>query len=115
MNDADGTAIRCFWEGKICYTAREAGFILNAVRHRCNFNGRRICRGKNMPRRKYYCERCQFYHLTHYPFRYRDTDDRIDRKKRAFRKIRNDIRDIYCGEDDCRGRKGRRCAVGRGR
>ena len=58
--------LRCSSTQKRCLTAREANAILNHV-HRHG-----ICRGQNIPRRKYYCEECQSYHLTHYPFRIED-------------------------------------------
>ena len=57
--------VRCSVEGKICYSSRGADYILNHVRGRCHSSGRRNCRGKEMPRRKYYCSACESYHLTH--------------------------------------------------
>ena len=60
-------AQRCSFSGKICYSSREADRVLNFVRGR-KYNGRRVCRGKAIPRRKYYCSSCQSFHLTHFSF-----------------------------------------------
>lgn len=49
---------------KRCYSEREAGSILNSCkRHR---NSDHCGRNKELPRRKYWCNSCGHYHLTHY-------------------------------------------------
>ena len=64
MKDLYGNDIRCYSVGKVCYTAREAGGVINnARRHHYSTDDKR---GKNIPKRKYYCKECGFYHLTHY-------------------------------------------------
>ena len=64
--------LRCSRTQKRCLTAREANAVLNHV-HRHG-----MCRGQNIPKRKYYCNACQSYHLTHQPLR---TDDEMKGKK----------------------------------
>ena len=66
MKDLDGKDIRCVFEGKVCYTEREAGIVMNnAKRHHYGIDDKR---GKNIPKRKYFCKKCGFYHLTHYTY-----------------------------------------------
>ena len=73
MKDCFGQDVRCYFAGKICYTAREAGEVINgARRHHRN--------GKNIPRRKYYCETCGYYHVTHYSF-YADDERKSNHKR----------------------------------
>ncbi len=80
MKDLSGNDIRCFAEGKICYTEREAGIVINnAKRHHY---GNDVKRGKNIPKRKYFCNVCGFYHLTHY--KYFADDKMIDYNERKF-------------------------------
>jgi hypothetical protein len=53
----------CEPTGKICYSQREAGIMLNSLknsRHRWNN------RNKIIPLRSYRCEYCNTFHLTHY-------------------------------------------------
>ena len=72
----------CPVSGKCCLASREADGVLNHVQR--HSHGRRNCRGKNMPRRKYYCESCGSYHLTHYaiPFsRMLGPDGRAERHR----------------------------------
>ncbi len=61
MTNADGETVLCTECGKICYTKREAGSIINSLkRHR---NSTRLGRNKEFPRRKYFCTYCGYYHL----------------------------------------------------
>ena len=63
MTNADGETVLWTECGKICYTKREAGSIINSLkRHR---NSTRLGRNKEFPRRKYFCTYCGYYHLTH--------------------------------------------------
>lgn len=63
MTNAEGETVLCKECGKICYTKREAGSIINSLkRHR---NSTRLGRNKEFPRRKYFCTFCGYYHLTH--------------------------------------------------
>ena len=49
---------------KRCYTEREAGEILNKIHNK--HGGIYGCaRKKDVPKRKYYCETCNAWHLTH--------------------------------------------------
>ncbi len=59
-NDSE-KKIRCEITGKICYTKREANETLKGAKNHNN-------RSKKIPVRKYFCEECRCYHLTHYPF-----------------------------------------------
>jgi len=45
--------------GKLCYTEREAGGIVNRLRTR-----HRRCGQDDIPRRAYKCDVCGMYHLT---------------------------------------------------
>lgn len=61
---------RCESCGKICYSEREANCIINDAKRGINIrrNGVRMklrCRSKIIPRRKYYCRACGYWHLTH--------------------------------------------------
>lgn len=54
----------CQFTGKRCYTEREAGATLNNL---LKGRGMRSAKKKrNIPKRKYYCDKCGFYHLTHF-------------------------------------------------
>lgn len=60
----------CESTGKVCYTEREAGTVINSSRkHIYIGNNHTIKSGransKNIPRRKYFCEECRHYHVTH--------------------------------------------------
>jgi|GEM_PF-3624019 hypothetical protein len=57
MKDEFEREIRCESEGKICYTEREANEALNSARHHGN-------RAKKTPKRKYFCKKCGYFHLT---------------------------------------------------
>ena len=63
MKDQNQNDIICFQEHKICYTEREAGGILNSCR-RHNYSNWGVGQ-KYKPMRKYYCNECGFYHITH--------------------------------------------------
>ena len=76
MKDLFGNDIRCYTECKVCYTEREAGSILNNTRRHNKF------RGKNIPKRKYFCAARGFYHLTHY--KYFADDKKISYNERKF-------------------------------
>lgn len=70
MKTIDGEHVMCIFTGKICYTEREAGLVINGVKkHHHVGNGKWIKsnhgNSKNIPRRKYYCKDCGFYHVTH--------------------------------------------------
>jgi hypothetical protein len=70
MKTEEGNYVMCIFTGKICYTEREAGLVINGCkRHVYVGNGRfaKSAHGnsKAIPRRKYYCKDCGFYHLTH--------------------------------------------------
>lgn len=53
----------CFVCGKVCYSQREAGNIINSLkRHQSNDHRGRA---KELPRRMYFCSDCGCYHLTH--------------------------------------------------
>lgn len=64
---------RRYCGGKICYCEREAGTIVNSAKrgrggHR--HGGRVNVRPgrKNIPKRKYYCNDCGMWHVTHYSY-----------------------------------------------
>lgn len=52
---------RCSVSGKLCFTERAAGAVLNSFKH--HHFGR--SKKDQIPRRKYFCPSCGFYHLTH--------------------------------------------------
>lgn len=62
MKYFDESFITCRGSGKVCYSGREAGEIINFGKrhHRSDHLGR----AKDYPRRKYYCKDCGYYHLT---------------------------------------------------
>ena len=70
----DGEKRRCPATGKICYSRREAGSILNYPK-RNKF-------GRNIPKRSFYCEECGTWHLTHL------SSFGGKRKKKRIRRIR---------------------------
>lgn len=62
MKNIDGTNVTCDGCGKICYSSREAGEIINSSkRHHRNDH---LGRSKKYPRRKYFCCECGYYHVT---------------------------------------------------
>lgn len=50
---------------KRCYSEREAGCILNRLKHHRGSD--HLGKQKELPRRKYWCKDCGHYHLTHLP------------------------------------------------
>lgn len=57
MDTQGGEKRFCETTGKICYSRREAGNILNYTK-RNKF-------GRNIPKRSFFCEECGTWHLTH--------------------------------------------------
>lgn len=53
--------VYCQVSGKVCYTSKEASLVITKIK-----NSKNIRRSKHIPKRKYYCPHCGFYHLTHY-------------------------------------------------
>ena len=69
MKTEEGNYVMCIFTGKICYTEREAGLVINGCkRHVYVGNGRfaKSAHGnsKAIPRRKYYCKDCGFLKTT---------------------------------------------------
>ena len=63
MSDNQGNYLICKKTGKIIYTEREAGEIVNKCRrHKISQNRDKA----NRPARKYYCKYCGRFHLTHF-------------------------------------------------
>ncbi|MCR5764747.1 MAG: ABC transporter substrate-binding protein [Treponema sp.] len=64
MKDVNGNSIICEESNKICYTQKEAGFIINS----CRRHGYKSwgLEQKNKPMRKYFCNSCGFWHTTHH-------------------------------------------------
>lgn len=57
MTDENGNYIYCDC-GKRCYSERDANYIINsAKKHRKSHTGK-------IPKRKYYCKICGYYHTT---------------------------------------------------
>lgn len=59
--------------GKVCYTEREAGAVINsAKRSRSGIRrGERVnvrSGRQNIPKRKYHCPVCGMWHVTHYSY-----------------------------------------------
>lgn len=70
MKTNEGNYVICGFAGKICYTEREAGLVINGCKkhvHMGNHHWAKSAHGnsKSIPRRKYYCKECGYYHLTH--------------------------------------------------
>ncbi len=70
MKTDEGNYVMCIFTGKICYTEREAGLVINGCKkhvHMGNNHWAKSAHGnsKAIPRRKYYCKDCGFYHVTH--------------------------------------------------
>lgn len=51
----------CNTTGKVCYSQKEAGIILNDFKRFRNRNKR-----KSIPQRYYKCQFCGYWHLTHF-------------------------------------------------
>lgn len=67
MFDENGEKKFCHKTGKVCYSESEAGFILNRSKtHFKSRHGRKMSKVKDYKvTRKYRCEVCGYYHLTH--------------------------------------------------
>ena len=70
MKTQEGESVICVETGKICYTEREAGIIMNKARshfYEDHMKTRRehFTNSKDIPRRKYYCKNCGYFHVTH--------------------------------------------------
>lgn len=51
----------CPVSGKVCYSRRDANMMISA------WKGKRLRRrGKEIPKRAYFCRECGAYHLTHW-------------------------------------------------
>jgi hypothetical protein len=79
MKDFQGNYICCKAEEKICYTKREAGIAINSAKKHYYSNERK--RGKIIPKRKYFCKDCGFYHLSHWSY---FVGDKISYNERKF-------------------------------
>ena len=63
----------CETSGKICYSRKKAGEVVNLY-HRRRYrleSGRKGRKGDCIPQRVYFCEDCKTYHVTHLKY-YRD-------------------------------------------
>ena len=70
MKTIEGNYVMCSSAGKICYTEREAGIVINGCKKHIYMGGRHWAKSshghfKSIPRRKYYCKDCGYFHLTH--------------------------------------------------
>ena len=70
MKTSEGNYVMCFFTGKICYTAREAGIVINGCKKHVYAGHGKLVKSthgnsKVIPRRKYFCKECGFYHVTH--------------------------------------------------
>lgn len=70
MKNQNGGSIICDQTGKVCYSGREAGTVITVARKNvyCGYGITRALhypRKKNIPRRKYVCGFCGYYHVTH--------------------------------------------------
>lgn len=50
---------RCLFSGKLSFTQKEAGEIINSAKNSTR-------KTKIIPQRSYYCKHCRTWHLTHY-------------------------------------------------
>ncbi len=77
MKTVEGNNLQCTYTGKICYTQREAGMVINDCKRHRIFGRHSVKVGygnsKSIPRRKYYCKYCGYYHVTHLPLYDRDS------------------------------------------
>ena len=53
------TDIKCDFEGKRCYSLKDANTLINMARRRHWDN-----EAKRIPKRAYFCSKCGYYHLT---------------------------------------------------
>lgn len=70
MKTVEGFNVKCEGTGKVCYTEREAGLVINGCKKHVHAGNHHWIKGdhsnsKNIPRRKYYCKECGFFHVTH--------------------------------------------------
>ncbi len=70
MRNIDGNYVTCGASGKICYTQREAGLVINGCKKHYYMGYHKWAKGghgnsKAIPRRKYFCSECGYYHVTH--------------------------------------------------
>lgn len=70
MKTFEGNNVTCEMTGKVCYTEREAGVVINNSKRHVHVGCHRWIKAdrgnsKNIPRRKYFCKDCGFYHVTH--------------------------------------------------
>lgn len=65
MNEEE-EIIRCKQTGKICYTAELATQRINSASKKHNRRTRGVQSRKITPKRKYKCEFCGYFHLTHF-------------------------------------------------
>ena len=79
MKDDFGKDVICESEGKICYTKREAGNAINRAKQ--HYHSDESNASKDIPKRKYYCEKCGHYHLTSQAV-YRNQNDKLQKKYR---------------------------------
>lgn len=73
MKNLEGINIVCEYTGKICYTQREAGAVINNCRKHFYVGNHRWIKSKYsnskyIPRRKYFCKECGYFHVTHNPY-----------------------------------------------
>ncbi|MBQ5492065.1 MAG: hypothetical protein IIT68_08445 [Treponema sp.] len=69
LHKSYGNYVMCETSGKVCYTEREAGGVINGCKKHLNAGNSRSVKaghGKNIPRRKYFCKVCGFYHVSHF-------------------------------------------------
>ena len=65
----------CKSTGKVCYTKREAGLVVNGTKK--HVTASHLYKGTARPKRSYFCSECGFYHTTHL----RNTTERGYHKK----------------------------------
>ncbi len=75
MKTEEGTYVMCIFTGKVCYTEREAGALINDCKKHVYLGkshyGKKM-HSKVIPRRKYICRDCGYYHVTSQAFYTRD-------------------------------------------
>lgn len=91
MKTEDENKMTCIKSGKICYSEREAGIIINGckkhiyIRHGIPVKSSHG-NSKAIPRRKYICPDCGFYHVTHQP-KFTHDDRSYDWEERFYREV----------------------------
>ena len=71
MGTVNTTQRRCQDTGKICYTEREAGIVINGCKKHIYAGNRHWAKAqygnsKDIPRRKYFCKDCGYFHVSHF-------------------------------------------------